>query len=190
VNVAAAELADPRFVEHAVEKIRVIGLPAGRIGMEVTEETLDQLGSGAPAVLRELQAGGITLAVDDFGTWYSSLATLGELPINAIKLDRSFVRGVGSDLDDDEIVASVIRLAHARELYVVAEGVESWTEGARLTELGCDRAYGYLFAGPQRADRAAWMLSRGLGWHGVSHPLEPEASDSEDLFKASAIDIS
>ena len=106
----------------------------------------------------------MALAVDDFGSWYSSLATLGDLPVDAVKLDQSFVRGVGSDLDDDTIVASVIRLAHARDLYVVAEGVESWSESARLVDLGCDRAFGYLFSPPQTPERARAMLARGSGW--------------------------
>ncbi len=166
MNVAAAQLADASFIGFLTDQLVDAGLPPGRIGVEVTEEALDQLGSTARDRLAELRAAGLALAVDDFGTWYSSLATIGDLPVDAIKLDRSFVRGVGSDLADDEIVASVIRLAHARDLYVVAEGVESWAEGARLTELGCDRAHGYLFAGPQRAERARWLLDRGFGWRG------------------------
>jgi EAL domain-containing protein (putative c-di-GMP-specific phosphodiesterase class I) len=104
--------------------------------------------------------------VDDFGTWYSTLGALDELPVDAVKLDQRYVRGVGGDLDDDTIVASVISLAHARGLYVVAEGVESWAESARLIELGCDRAHGFLFASPQRADRARWLLQQGTGWRG------------------------
>src|SRR5262249_13760899 len=111
------------------------------------------------------------LAVDDFGTWYSSLARFEEMPVDAVKLDRRFVRGLGVDLEDDSIVASVVRLAHARDLYVVAEGVGSWTEGARLCELVRDRAHGFLCCGPQEARRARSMLARGGGWT----PASPEA---------------
>ncbi len=168
VNVGAAQLAEPRFVEEVAAQVAAAGLPAGRLGIEVTERSLELLGSRAIGVLTQLRGAGLALAIDDFGSWYSSLATVGDLPIDAIKLDRSFVRGVGSDLEDDEIVASVIRLAHARDLYVVAEGVESWAEGARLCELGCDRAHGYLFSGPQRPERARWMLARGFGWRGTA----------------------
>ena len=121
----------------------------------------------ATALLERLRDMGIALALDDFGTWYSSLGTLGELPIQAVKLDRSFVRGVGSDLENDTIVSSVIELAHAHGVRVVAEGVESWAEGARLCELGCDRALGYLFSGPQRAEQARLMLAHGTGWSGA-----------------------
>ncbi len=164
LNVTASQLSEPGFPGEVAERIAAAGLPPRRLGLEVTEESLNRLGGRARGVLEELRATGVLLGVDDFGTWYSSLATLQELPVDALKLDRSFVRGVGSDMADDTIVESVIRLAHAHELYVVAEGVESWTEGARLCELGCDRALGYLFSGPQRADRARDMLARGFGW--------------------------
>ena len=168
VNVSAAQLTSDGFPDEVADLVAATGLPRGRLGFEISERSLDVLGDRALPVLGRLRAHGLALAVDDFGTWYSSLSTVGELPIDAIKLDRAFVRGVGSDLEDDEIVASVIRLAHAHGVYVVAEGVESWAEGARLCELGCDRAHGYLFSGPQRSEKARWMLARGLGWRGSS----------------------
>src|SRR5439155_25406421 len=128
----------------------------------------------APARLEALRSAGLALAIDVFGTWDASLATLGELPIEAVKLDQSFVRGVGSDLEGDGIVSSVIELAHAHGVRVVAEGVESWSEGARLCELGCDRALGYLFGGPQRAEQARLMLAHGTGWRGATVPVPRE----------------
>lgn len=167
VNVSGSQLLEPKFCDRLIRLVQDAEVPAGVLGLEVTEEALGEGGSRVHRVLTALHDAGVALAVDDFGTWYSTLATIGELPVDAVKLDRSFVRGVGSDLEEDSIVASVIRLAHARDLYVVAEGVESWSEGARLCELGCDRALGYLFSGPQRAERARWMLTRGMGWTGV-----------------------
>ncbi len=179
INVAATQCTDG-FVEQIADVVRRHGLRRGTLGLEFSEKTLEAIGPRALAVLGELRELGCALAVDDFGTWYSSLATLDELPIDAVKLDRRFVRGVGGDLDDDSIVASVIRLAHARDLYVVAEGVESWAEGARLCELGCDRAHGFLFSTPQRADRARWMLTRGVGWrNGSSRPAPMQAGAQE-----------
>jgi EAL domain-containing protein (putative c-di-GMP-specific phosphodiesterase class I) len=163
INVAATQFTD-EFVGQIASLVDRYKLPFGTLGLEFSERSLDAIGPRALDVLGQLRALGCALAIDDFGTWYSSLATLDELPVDAVKLDRRFVRGVGGDLDDDSIVASVIRLAHARDLYVVAEGVESWAEGARLCELGCDRAHGYLFSTPQRADKARWMLTRGVGW--------------------------
>ncbi|MCA1712207.1 MAG: EAL domain-containing protein [Actinobacteria bacterium] len=164
VNVSASQLVAPGFVDDVVEVMERHGLPAGSLGIEVTEGAITMLGGRALPLLAELRSAGVVLAVDDFGTWYSTLGALEELPIHAVKLDQRYVRGVGGDLDGDTIVASVIALAHARGLYVVAEGVESWAESARLTELGCDRAHGFLFASAQRADKARWMLSQGQGW--------------------------
>jgi len=165
VNIGAQQLTDA-FLSEIDELISAHRLTPGTLGLEFSEKTLEHVGPRSIDALGELRRLGCALAVDDFGTWYSSLATLDEWPIDAVKLDRRFVRGVGGDLDDDSIVASVIRLAHARDLYVVAEGVESWAEGARLCELGCDRAHGFLFSTPQRAEKARWMLTRGVGWRG------------------------
>lgn len=164
VNVSASQLYAPDFVERVAGIVRSTGLPRGTLGIEVTEEAMHQGNRAAAEVLADLREAGVALAVDDFGTWYSTLATLGDLPVDAVKLDRSFVRGVGTDIEGDDIVDSVIRLAHAHGLYVVAEGVESWAEGARLCELGCDRALGFLFSGPQDPQEARWMLARGTGW--------------------------
>lgn len=173
INVSPAQLATEGFADLVALAVSDAGLPFGALGLEITETTLAMLGSRAVAVLTELRAAGVALAVDDVGTWYSSLGAFAGLPLDAVKLDRRYVRGVGGDLDDDTIVASVISLAHARGLYVVAEGVESWSESARLTELGCDRAHGFLFASPQRADRARWLLSQGAGWRGAVYVPQP-----------------
>jgi EAL domain-containing protein (putative c-di-GMP-specific phosphodiesterase class I) len=168
VNVSGSQLLALDFVERVAEVIAAHDLPSGRLGLEVTEEGLAAAGSRhAVTLLERLREAGAAVALDDFGTWYSSLGTLGELPIEAVKLHQSFVRGVGSDLENDGIVSSVIELAHAHGVRVVAEGVESWAEGARLCELGCDRALGYLFSGPQRAEQARLMLAHGTGWQGT-----------------------
>jgi diguanylate cyclase len=167
VNVSGSQLLDPTFVERVAKLMAAAALPPGMLGLEVTEEALSTGSRAATELMASLRAAGVALAIDDFGTWYSSLGTLGELPIEAVKLDQSFVRGVGSDLENDSIVSSVIELAHAHGVRVVAEGVESWSEGARLCELGCDRALGYLFSGPQRAEQARLMLAHGTGWQGA-----------------------
>ncbi|MDT7546277.1 MAG: hypothetical protein QOE99_2387 [Actinomycetota bacterium] len=166
LNVSASQLVAPGFVDEVRAAVEEAHLPLHTLGIEVTEGALTMLGRRAVPLLEQLHDVGVLLAVDDFGTWYSTLGALDELPVDAVKLDQRYVRGVGGDLDDDTIVASVISLAHARGLYVVAEGVESWAESARLIELGCDRAHGFLFASPQRADRARWLLQQGTGWRG------------------------
>jgi EAL domain-containing protein (putative c-di-GMP-specific phosphodiesterase class I) len=176
VNVAGSQLLEPGFVDRVARLVHDSALPPGALGLEVTEEALALGSRTAPALLESLREAGVALAVDDFGTWYSSLGTLGELPIEAVKLDQSFVRGVGSDLEGDNIVSSGIELAHAHGVRVVAEGVESWSEGARLCELGCDRALGYLFSGPQRAEQARLMLAHGTGWSGAGRLPSPRTA--------------
>jgi EAL domain-containing protein (putative c-di-GMP-specific phosphodiesterase class I) len=170
VNVSAAELAAPGFAAGVVAQVRAVALPPGVLGFEVRETALGADLAAVHDVLATLRDAGVCVALDDFGTWYSALSHLDELPLDAVKLDQRFVRGAGLDLEDDAIVASVIRLAHAHGLQVVAEGVESWSEGARLCELGCDRAHGYLFAGPQPPDRARRLLARGVGWQPAEAP--------------------
>jgi diguanylate cyclase len=173
VNVAGSQLLEADFTERLLRLLHDSALPPGVLGLEVTEEGLASGSRHTVALLGELRDAGVALALDDFGTWYSSLGTLGELPLEAVKLDQSFVRGVGSDLENDSIVSSVIELAHAHGIRVVAEGVESWAEGARLCELGCDRALGYLFSGPQRAEQARLMLAHGTGWQGSGRVPRP-----------------
>ena len=132
------------------------------------------LGAEAQGLFTRLHAAGVVLAVDDFSTWYATLGAIEALPIDVVKLCQRYVRGVGEDVGidggGDSIVATVIAQAHARGLTVVAEGVETWGEAARLTELGCDRAHGWLFCSAQRADKAAWMLQHGTGWQGSGIP--------------------
>jgi EAL domain-containing protein (putative c-di-GMP-specific phosphodiesterase class I) len=186
VNVSAAQLASPGFADVVSHVVRDVGLPRNVLGVEVREASLDGDIARMTAVLVALKQAGLMVALDDFGTWYSALSHLDELPLDAVKLDQRFVRGVGLDLEDDAIVASVIRLAHAHGLQVVAEGVESWSEGARLCELECDRAHGYLFAGPQQAESARLLLTRGVGWQAPKPPatvVVPEAriATSDDL---------
>ena len=178
LNVSPVQLTTPGFAAEVARQVRAAGLPPGVLGFEVRECGLAADVAATVDVLTELKAAGVLVALDDFGTWYSALSSLDELPLDAVKLDQRFVRGVGLDFEDDAIVASVIGLAHAHGLAVVAEGVESWAEGARLCELGCDRAHGYLFAGPQQPDRARHLLGHGVGWRAPEPPVSlaiPEA---------------
>ena len=183
LNVSAAELRTPGFTDRVVALMEKVRLPRGVLGFEVRETALGSDLVATTGVLAALKQAGVLVALDDFGTWYSALSHLDELPLDAVKLDQRFVRGVGMDFEDDAIVASVIRLAHAHGLEVVAEGVESWSEGARLCELECDRAHGYLFAGPQLPERARWLLARGVGWRAPELPVDitiPEARATRD----------
>lgn len=130
--------------------------------------SLVALGPSAGPLLADLRQAGVALAVDDFSSFYATLGAIEVLSFDAVKLGHRYVRGVGElvgpDGQGDPLVSAVIEQAHARGLYVVAEGVETWGEAARLTELGCDRAHGWLFAGAQTAQKARWLLERGYGW--------------------------
>lgn len=174
LNVSAAQLVSEGFVDLVAEVVADNDLPHGALGLELAESCVLQLGPTAAPLLAELHAAGVALAVDDFSSWYATLGAIEALPIDAVKLCHRYVRGVGEDVGidggGDSIVATVIDQAHLRGLQVVAEGVETWGEAARLTELGCDRAHGWLFASAQRADKATWMLQHGTGWQGTSLP--------------------
>ncbi len=151
VNVGTRQLLDPDFPDVVGEALAETGIDAESLWLEITETALLADVQLATAALRELRSLGLHLAVDDFGTGYSSLTYLRRFPVEAIKVDRSFVMGLGLEADDTTIVAAVVQLGQALGLNVVAEGVESPLQLAHLRELACDRAQGYLFGRPRPA---------------------------------------
>jgi EAL domain-containing protein (putative c-di-GMP-specific phosphodiesterase class I) len=128
------------------------GIDADSLTLEITETALLADVKSATVALRELRSLGLHLSVDDFGTGYSSLTYLKRFPVESIKIDRSFVSGLGIEAEDTTIVEAVIRLGQALGLNVVAEGIESPLQLGRLRELGCDRGQGYLFGRPRPAN--------------------------------------
>jgi EAL domain-containing protein (putative c-di-GMP-specific phosphodiesterase class I) len=166
LNVSAEQVLAEGFSDMVGRVVQDFGLPNGTLGLEIAERAVLELGDRAAPILSALRAAGVALAVDDFTSFYATLAAIEILPVDAVKLGHKYVRGVGDEDHDDVLVASVIERAHARGMYVVAEGVEEWSEHARLIELGCDRAHGWLFASAQRADKARWLLTQGMGWRG------------------------
>ena len=166
LDVDAEQLRDRALSSLVAEVVRDHHLRPGALGLEVSERTVLDLGADALPVLRDLRAAGVSLAVDDLTSFYATLGAIETLPVDAVTLSHRYVRGVGDAGHDDAMVATVIDRAHERGIYVVAEGVQTWGEGTRLTELGCDRAHGWLFASPQRADRTRWLLTQGTGWRG------------------------
>ncbi|WP_369068628.1 putative bifunctional diguanylate cyclase/phosphodiesterase [Kineococcus terrestris] len=146
VNLSVAQLA-PGLVEEVRAVLADTGLPATALVLEITETVFVQEGDTAREVLAALRALGVRIAVDDFGTGYSSLSYLRRLPVDVLKIDRSFVRAMGRD-EDTAVVRTVIGLAQALGLETVAEGVESAEEGALLRRLGCDQAQGYHWSRP------------------------------------------
>ena len=172
INVSTSELVAPGFPDQVAAVLREHQLPFGAVGLEVAESSVVVLGERAVAVLTALRDAGAALAIDDSSSWIATLGAIAELPIDAVKLGHRFVRGVGAD-DHAASVLTVIKAAHAEGIEVVAEGVESEQECARLTELGCDRAHGFLFASPMPVARARGMLRDSVRWpvlgRGVAH---------------------
>ncbi len=152
VNVGTRQLVDPGFYEMVVEALAETGVDADSLWLEITETALLADVKAATVALRELRSLGLHLAVDDFGTGYSSLTYLKRFPVEAIKIDRSFVAGLGIEQEDSSIVEAVVRLGQALGLDVVAEGIESPLQLSRLRDLRCHRGQGYVFGRPRPAE--------------------------------------
>src|SRR3954447_7714119 len=152
VNVGTRQLVDPSFYDMVVDALSETGIDADSLWLEITETALLSDVKSATVALRDLRSLGLHLSVDDFGTGYSSLTYLKRFPIEAIKIDKSFVGGLGIESEDTSIVEAVVRLGQALGLRVVAEGIESPLQLSRLRELGCDRGQGYLFGRPRPAN--------------------------------------
>ena len=163
VNLSAAQLRQPDLVDNLAAVIDTYGIDPGALCLELTESTFMEEAEGHGAALAALKALGVNLAMDDFGTGYSSLTYLKRFPVNVLKIDQAFVGGLGRDASDTAIVRSVIDLAHALGLTVVAEGVETADQAAHLCRLGCDLAQGYYFARPLPPDELDSLLERGAG---------------------------
>jgi len=149
----------PEFLEEVREALRRGDLPPEQLGLEITESVLMKDASSPRSTLEALRAMGVRVLIDDFGTGYSSLARLRHFPVDVIKIDRSFVDGLGQDNDDTAIVAAVIEIARSMDLQVIAEGVEVGAQLERLRELGCHAGQGYLFSGPIEGDAVAALLA-------------------------------
>ena len=151
VNVGTRQVVDPAFAALVGDLLAQTGIPADSLWLEITETALLADVKASTVALRNLRSLGLHLAVDDFGTGYSSLTYLKRFPVEAIKIDRSFVAGLGLDVEDTTIVEAVVNLGHSFNMAVVAEGLETPLQLSRLRELGCDRGQGYLFGRPRPA---------------------------------------
>jgi diguanylate cyclase (GGDEF)-like protein/PAS domain S-box-containing protein len=151
VNVGTRQVVDPAFADFVAGLLAETGITADSLWLEITESALLADVKASTVALRKLRGLGLHLAVDDFGTGYSSLTYLKRFPVEAIKIDRSFVAGLGLDNEDTTIVEAVINLGHSFGLDVIAEGLETPLQLARLRQVGCDRGQGYLFGRPRPA---------------------------------------
>ena len=158
VNLSARQFRHPGLVGEIAKVLEEAGLEPEGLALEITESVVMEDAAAAVGVLRELRALGVRLAIDDFGTGYSSMSYLKRFPVDFLKIDRSFVDGLGGDTDDEVIAAGMVGLAHALSLGVIAEGVETEVQLDRLREMGCEVAQGYHFAEPLTSDALkTWM---------------------------------
>jgi len=166
VNVSAADLLDTELPSQIADMLAIRGLPGDALVIEVTETTLLVNPERAFTTLQRLRELGVRVSIDDYGTGYSSLARLRELPVDELKLDRSFVADLHQDARASAIVESTIRLAHSLNLTIVAEGVEDSQTQRLLESLGCDVGQGYHFGRPAPAqDLAPNRVSAGNRQH-------------------------
>jgi len=161
VNISAGQLSDPGLVDEVRLVLETSGIAPERLLLEVTEGTLMADAAATSKVLEALRALGVRIAVDDFGTGYSSLSYLTRLPVDLLKVDQSFVFGIGHRSGDQEVTAAIVALAHTLGMQAVAEGVETAEQLAELRALGCDMAQGYRFSAPLCAADFAEVISRG-----------------------------
>lgn len=161
VNLSATNLHDASLPDTVVDLLGRHGVPASMLQLEVTEDTLLLDADRAVGVMQRIRATGVQFALDDFGMGYSSLANLKLLPVEELKIDRSFVQGLIEDPANEVIVRSAIDLAHGLGLRMVCEGVESEAIWQRVRAMGCDVAQGYHVSRPLPADElAAWLRQR------------------------------
>jgi predicted signal transduction protein with EAL and GGDEF domain len=162
VNVSGRQLDDPRLPGHVRAAIAAAGLPGDALRLEITESTLMQDPDRIQGILSEVCASGVGLHLDDFGTGYSSLSALHNFPVDALKIDRSFVASMtGNGSGSDVIVRSTVALAHSLGLRVIAEGIENANQLRRLRVLGCEYGQGFMFAEPLSLPDTEALLA---GW--------------------------
>ena len=162
VNVSARSLHDLDLPDRVRESLDAHDVPGSLLRLELTESALMADPAKALKILQRLHADGVALSIDDFGTGYSSMSYLKRLPVDELKIDRSFVAGMATSVEDAVLVRSAVELGHNLGLAVVAEGVETAETRCQLAELGCDVAQGYHFARPALAGDIAGWITRAV----------------------------
>ncbi|MFZ5812661.1 MAG: sensor domain-containing protein [Thermodesulfobacteriota bacterium] len=176
VNVSCRQFARDGLVEHVAQVLEETGLDPARLKLEITESVLMRDTARSIHELKRLKALGVRIAVDDFGTGYSSLSYLRQLPIDHLKIDRSFISGSDNVEDNVKIVTSIISLARNLGLTVIAEGVEREDQFARLQSVRCDKAQGYMFSRPVDGDAAERYIRESLRRSAGAWPLDSSRS--------------
>jgi diguanylate cyclase (GGDEF)-like protein/PAS domain S-box-containing protein len=168
VNVSALEFRDERFLDGLFEALGEANLDPELLEVELTETVLMKSADATASILKALRNKGVRVAVDDFGTGYSSLSYLRKFPVDALKIDQSFIRRISMDGDDATIVTAIIGMAHNLQLRVVAEGVEAPQELQFLRDHDCDEAQGFYFSRPVSAEQFASLLEQSGAGSGAA----------------------
>ena len=165
INVSAVELKQGDiFYDRILRTIGTSGIAPEHLELEITESVLMDRASEGITALRRLRELGVKVSIDDFGTGFSSISQLRDLPVTAVKIDRSFVNDLGQERDSRGLITGIITMAQSLGLTVVAEGVETHEQWLALKELGCDEVQGYFFSKPVSTDEFTSMLSTGGSW--------------------------
>ena len=159
VNLSAKQFQHPQLVDEITQALTESGLEASCLKLEITESVVMQDAPATLAKLKELKDLGIRLAIDDFGTGYSSLGYLKSFPVDTLKIDQSFVRGLSGEGGDSAIVRAVVTVAKSLNMDVTAEGIETDQQRVELKALGCDQGQGFLFARPADAEHVRPLLA-------------------------------
>ena len=175
VNMSARSLREPDIVQRVLAIVEREGLAPGQLVLEVVEQVLREEAAGPR--LQQLRAAGVRVALDHFGTGWSSLAHLRRFPVDVLKLDRSFLTGLGDGAAPDALAAAILQLAAALDLEVVAEGIETRDEADALLKLGCRSAQGFLFAHPAPAAQLTHLVRDGR-LPVVPRPRLPQPQDA------------
>jgi EAL domain-containing protein (putative c-di-GMP-specific phosphodiesterase class I) len=162
VNISAKQLQHPNFAVDITRILQEFEVEPNALELEITESVVMGDREDIFDKLRELKGFGVQLAIDDFGTGYSSLSYLKRLPVETLKIDKSFIGGLGRNPKDRLIASATISLAQTLELRVVAEGVETAKQAMHLQELGCDLAQGHYFAEPLTSEEASALIAPSI----------------------------
>lgn len=164
VNLSVTHFNDAALVDQIKMIIRETGIRPSSLKLEITESAVMENAESAIAMLKRIKAAGVSISIDDFGTGYSSLSYLHRFPLDYLKIDRSFVNAMADGSENNEIVRTIVALAKALKLAIIAEGIETSEQLDRLRELGCEFGQGYLFSRPLPADQIEKMIADSGEW--------------------------
>ena len=160
INISALQLRDANLVLDILAALRKANVPANALELEITETSIIESPESAIILLNELRSSGVTISMDDFGTGYTSLALVTDLPLDGVKIDRSFISQISKTKRNQSVVESIINMSQSLDLKVVGEGIETQEQLAILDHLGCDEIQGYYISKPIGADKVLEFLQQ------------------------------